>query len=150
MPLLFAAAPALVSCPSASSPDVVIALALVPCPLVSALACRCHRRRLSSLARQRLPLPAVIVAASSRLLPVSVHPRLLLALPPPPPTAADVPGWLLLSTTTLAVPPLLSPSLQHPLSSAATIIVATKPSLPPPLPPISCFLGEVPFHIQRN
>ena len=64
--------------------------ALVPCPLASALACRrrrrllsslarqrplaCRRRRhlLSSLARQGPPSPAVVVAACSRPLPVSV------------------------------------------------------------------------------
>ena len=82
MPSLFDAAPALVPCPSASSPDVVVAPTLIPCPSASAHACRCccrrhlslaHQRprlpsllrRLSSLARQRPPSPAVIVAAAA-------------------------------------------------------------------------------------
>ena len=150
MSLLFAAAQALVPCPAASLPDVIVAPALIPCPSASALPCRCRRRRLSSLARQNPHSTAVVVAASSRPLPVSVRPRLTSSLPPTPPTAADAPVRLSSFAAALAVqlPPL--PSLQPPSSSAATIIVATKPSSPPPPPPISCFLGEVPFHVQRN
>ncbi len=65
MPSLFVALPALVPCPSLSSPDVVVAPALIPCLSASALACRrCCRRHLS-LARQRLPSPAVFVAATT-------------------------------------------------------------------------------------
>ena len=88
MPSLFAAAPA-----------------FVPCPSASALACRCCCRRLSSLACQRPPLPAVIVA----------------------PNATDVDGggrtWQIVT-----VPPPPSPSRRCPCPSATTIIVATKPS----------------------
>ena len=88
LPSLFAAAPALVPCPfSAPSRAVVVVPALVPGPSTSALACRrCRRagsrpwpvgvrsrlpsapprvplssRRLSSLGRQRPPLPAAVV-----------------------------------------------------------------------------------------
>ena len=50
-----------------SSPPV-----LIPCPSASALACRRRRRRFLSLAHQRPPSPAVVVAAGSRPLPVSV------------------------------------------------------------------------------
>jgi hypothetical protein len=82
MPSLFAAAPALVPCLSASSPDVIVAPTFVPCPSASALACcRCCRRHLSlarqrprlpsstrwlsSLACQCPPLPAVVIAAAT-------------------------------------------------------------------------------------
>ena len=82
MPSLFAAAPALVPCPTASSPDVIVTPALLPFPTVSALACRRRCRRylslarqrprlpssscwLSSLARQRPPSPAVVVVAAA-------------------------------------------------------------------------------------
>ena len=82
MPSLIAAAPALVPCPSVSSPDVVVAPSLVPCPSASALACCRHCRwhlslacqcpclpssshQLSSLARQCPPLPAVVVSAAA-------------------------------------------------------------------------------------
>ena len=82
MPSLFAATPALVPCPSASLPDVVVAPALVPCPSASPLTCRHPCRRhlplarqrphlpsplhwLLSLARQSPPLPAVVVTAAT-------------------------------------------------------------------------------------
>ena len=84
MPSLFAAAPALVPCPSASLPDVSVTPALVPFPSASALALTCRRccrwhlslarqrpclpslsRWLSSLARQRQPSPAVVVVAAA-------------------------------------------------------------------------------------
>ena len=185
---LFAATPALVSCPSASSPAVVVAPALVSCPSASALACRCRccqhlflarqrlclpllLRRLLSLACQCPPSPAVVVAAAAtnasgrarqivdvhhrpRPLPDSVRPRLPLSSPLTPPTAANAPDRLLTSPTTLAVPP--PPSLSLHLRRPAL-----PQSLLPPSPlcrrrrrhrrhQISCFLGEVPFHIQRN
>jgi hypothetical protein len=41
-------------------------------------------------------------------------------------------------------------SLAHQRTPSPAVVVATKPSSPPPPPPISCFLGEVPFHIQRT
>ena len=123
-------------------------LALVPCPSASpCLTLSSHR--LLSLARQRLPSPAVIVAAGSSPLPISVHPRLPLLSPPLPPVVADAPGRSSPSAAALAIPPPPLPSHQPLSSSAATIIVATKPSSPAP-PPISCFLGNVPFHIKRN
>ena len=117
---------------------------------------------LLSLARQRLPLPAIAVAAGtyplpvsvlachccrvdSRPLPVSVRPCLPLLLLLPPPTAADAPGRSLPSAAALAVLPPPSPSLQPPSSSAATIIVATKPSLPPPPPPNLVLFGQSTF-----
>ena len=82
MPLLFATVLALVSCPSASTPAVIVALALVPCLSASAFACRrcCCRHlslarqhpclpslshRLSTLAPQLLPLPAIVLAAAA-------------------------------------------------------------------------------------
>ena len=66
--------------------------------------------------------------AGSCPLPVSVRPRLPSSLPPSPPP----------------LPSRRRP--RHPVN-----LCGTKPSLPPPpLPSISCFLGEVPFHIQRN
>ena len=119
-------------------------------------------RWLVSLARQHQPSPAVIVAAGtcplpisvlacclrrigSRLLPVSVHPCLPSLSPPPPLTAADTPGRSLPSAAALAVLPPPLPFLQPPLSSVATIIVATKPSLPLLLPPNLVLFGRSTF-----
>jgi hypothetical protein len=65
-----------------SVPSPAIVVALVPCPSASALACHRRCRRFSSLARQRPPLPAVVIATGSRPLPVSVRPCLT-SLPPP-------------------------------------------------------------------
>ena len=65
MPSLFAAASALVPCPSASSPDIIVTPALVPCPSISALTCRRRRRRHLSLARQRPRLPSSLRRLSS-------------------------------------------------------------------------------------
>ena len=87
--------------------------------------------RLSSLARQH---------------PLACHRRLLSSL------AHQHPHWpaVVVAAAALAVRSPPSPSRQPPSSSASTIIVATEPSSPSPPPPISCFMGEVPFHIQRN
>jgi hypothetical protein len=93
--------------------------------------------------------------AGSRPLPVSVRPRLPSSSSPPAlvpcPSASPrlpSPPALVPCPSASALPP--SPSRQPPSSSAATIIVATEPSSPPPPPLISCFVSEVPFHIQRN
>ncbi len=142
MPSLFAAAPALVPCLSASLPDVIAAPALVPFSSASALACRRRRRRhlslarqhprlvsssrrLSSLARQRPPLPAIVIIAA--VTNGSGHARQIVAASRRPRRPFN---------------------LRRP---------APPQSLLPPSPlcrrrrrQISCFLGEVPFHVQRN
>jgi hypothetical protein len=140
MPLLFAAAPALVPCPSASLPDAIVAPALVPCPLVPALACHCGT----------CPLLVSVLAcrrrhAGCRPLPVSVCPRLPSLSPLLPPMAADAPGRSLPSAAALTVLPPPLPSLQPPSSSPTTIIVATKPSLPPPPLPNLVLFGRSTF-----
>ena len=169
-----------------SVPLPAIIVALVPCPSASPCLTTLSRR-LSFLACQRPPTPAVVVTASSCPLPVSVPlPAIVVALVPclsaspclpsssPPalvPCQSASPCLPSLSrrlsslarqhpplpavviaddAPALAVPPPPSPCCQPPLSSAATIIIATKPSLPLPPPPISCILGKVPFHIQSN
>ena len=123
--------PALVPCPSAS-PRLPSASspALVPCPSGSLAWC-CHRRLLSSLARQRPlacrrrcrllsslarrgpPSPAVVVAACSRPLPVSIRSRLPSSSPPPP-------------------PPLPSPSRHRPRHPVNLCRPAPPQSLSPP------------------
>ena len=148
MPSLFDAAPALVPCPSASSPDVVVAPTLIPCPSASAHACRCccrrhlslaHQRprlpsllrRLSSLARQRPPSPAVIVAAAA--------------------TNGSGRAWQIVAvrrrpcrpTASLAVPSTFAGQRHHNHCCHQALFAATTAA-------ISCFLGKVPFHVQRN
>ena len=92
---------------------------------LSSIACRC---------------PLVLACSCRRVgyrpLPISVRTRLLLLLLPPPPLPSR-------RCTRRPVTP------QPPSSSAATIIVVTKLSSLSP-PPILCFSGEIPFHIQRN
>ncbi len=148
MPLLFAAAPALVPCPSATSPDVVVAPALVPRPSASAHACRCRRcrhlsiarqhphlpsllRRLSSLARQRPPSPAIVVAAAA--------------------TDGSGRAWQIVAvrrrprrpTASLAVPSTFAGQRRHNHCCHQALFAATTAA-------ISCFWGKVPFHVQRN
>jgi len=72
MPSLFAARPGSRPLP-ASVPSLDVVVALVPCLSASP---HLPSSLLSSLARQRLPSPAVVVAGGSRPLPVSVRPRL--------------------------------------------------------------------------
>ena len=99
--------------------------------------------RLPSLARQRSTCRCH--RAGSRPLPGSVRPCLPSSSLPPPQTAAEAPVRSLPSAVAHAVPLPPSPSLQPPLSSAATIIVATKPSLPPPPPPNLVLFGRSTF-----
>ena len=95
--------------------------ALVPCQSASALAClRHHRHWLSSLACQRPPSPAIVVAATA--------PAAAILLPP-------LPAVVVAAAAPAATVPLLpSPSRQPLLSSTATIIDATKPSSAPKSP----------------
>ena len=119
MPSLFAAAPALVPCPSASSPDVVVVPALVPCPSASALPCRRCRRRHLSLAHQRPPLPS-----SSRQLSSLARQR--------PPSPA-----LVVATGTCPLPVIIL-ACRHRRASSCPLPVSVCPHLPlllPPLPP---------------
>ena len=145
MLLLFAAAPALVPCPSVSSPDDVIAPALVPCPSASALTCRRCFYQLLSLACQR-PLACSCPCAGSYPSPVSVCPRLPLLLPPalvPCPSASPCLPLLLRRVCPLPIsirpclqtsssslpPPPTAADAPGGLSSSAAILTV----LPPPL-----------------
>ncbi len=138
-------------CAGLSASDVVVAPALVPCLSASALACcHCccrhmslaHQRpclpslsgRLLSLARQRPPSPAVVVAAAAAAADVSRCTRHIVAVcrrPRHPTAPLAIP-----STSVCPAPPqsLLPPS----------------PLCRPCCRQISCFLGKVPFHVQRN
>ncbi len=150
------------SCPlpvSVPSPDVVVAPALVRCPSGSAIACRCRRHPLSSVARQRPPSPVVVVVACSRPLPVSVRPLLPSSLPPalvPCPSASPhlTSSSRRLSSLARQRPPSpTAPALAIPSTSVVQrrhIIVATKPSSPPPPPPISCYFGFQSFDFKSS
>ncbi len=149
MPSLFAAAPALVLFPSASSPDVVVAPALVPCPSASALA-------------SHLSSPPALVPCLSASSPAVIVASALIPCP---------------SASALAChhrrcrhhrrqrtrpadrcrPPPPSPSRRRPRHPFNLRHPAPPQSLLPSSPlcrcrhhQISCFLGEVPFHVQRN
>ena len=142
MPSLFAAAPALVPCPSASLPDVVVALALVPFPSASALACHCRRRRHLSLARQhpRLPSSSRRLSSLARQRPLS--PSVVVGA-----TATDGSRHAQQIVSAHCRP-------RRPVNLRCP---APPQSLLPPSPlcrrrrrQILCFLGKVPFHVQRN
>ena len=156
MPSLFATVPAFVPYPSASPclpsslcrfsslahqhlplPAFVVAAAATASPCLPLLS-----RRLSSLARQH-HLAGRCCCASSHSLPVSIRPCLLLTLPLPPPTVADTPGRSLPSAAAPAVPS--TSVIQHHHNHCrhqAIFVAAAAANL--------CFLGKVPFHIQRN
>ena len=123
MPLLFAAAPALVPC-----------LSVPPC--VPSSSCR-----LSSLARQHPPSPAVVVAAAAAAADGGRRARKIIAVRRRPRRPAAVRAFAVARFS------VRDRSCRHcrrrrrdgdriPSFGAATIIVATKPSSPPP-PPIS-------------
>ena len=142
MPLLFTAAPALVPCLSASSPDVIVAPALIPFPSASALACRCCCRRHLSLARQRPCLPSLSHWLSS------------LACQRPPSPAVVV---VVAATNGSGHARLIVAARRRSCRPFNLRCPAPPQSLLPPSPlcrrrrrQISCFLGEVPFHVQRN